>query len=164
MGWRSIGFSALTCAPMSARNHVQLCVIGGAGPGDRFTLAWPIWGAPASFAAVRAALLSHPKLHEPQALDHLGVDHVRVPRRINLDRLRNFTNAEPLAERGWVTAPEYIRGVTWKSVQDLFHGVFDGADRIGGGAGATVLIAQPDGCSVVDRPRCQPLIAISPQG
>ncbi len=90
-----IGLSAFTCAPMSARNRVQLSVIGGEGRGDRFTLAWPIWRAPASFAAVRA-LLSHPKLHEPQALDHLGVDHVRVTRRINLDRLRNFTYAEPL--------------------------------------------------------------------
>jgi hypothetical protein len=45
------------------------------------------------------ALLSHPELHEPGALDRLGVDHVRVSRRISLDRLRNFTRGEPLAAR-----------------------------------------------------------------
>jgi hypothetical protein len=92
-----VGLSALTCAPTILRNRVQLSVIGGDGSGDRFTFAWPIWRAPASFAAIRA-LLSHPRLREPQALDHLGVDHLRVTRRINLDRLRNFTDAEPLME------------------------------------------------------------------
>jgi hypothetical protein len=46
-----------------------------------------------------SALLSHPGLREPGALDHLGVDHVRVSRRISLDRLRNFTAAEPLGAR-----------------------------------------------------------------
>jgi hypothetical protein len=90
-----VGLSALTCAPTISRNRVQLSVIGGNGTGDRFTFAWPIWRAPASFAAIRA-LLSHPRLREPQALEHLGVDHVRVTRRISIDRLRNFTYAEPL--------------------------------------------------------------------
>jgi hypothetical protein len=69
-------------------------VIGGAGGGDRFTFAWPIWTMPASLAAIRA-LLSHPKLCEPRALQYLSVDHVRVTRRVSLDRLRNFTSAEP---------------------------------------------------------------------
>jgi predicted RNase H-like HicB family nuclease len=45
------------------------------------------------------ALLSHPKLREPRALEYLGVDHVRVTRRISLGRLRNFTYAEPLEAR-----------------------------------------------------------------
>jgi hypothetical protein len=85
------------CAPTILRNRVQLSVIGGDGTGDRFTFAWPIWSAPASFAAI-CAVLSHPQLREPQALDHLDVDHLRVTRRINLDRLRNFTYAEPLME------------------------------------------------------------------
>jgi hypothetical protein len=31
------------------------------------------------------------------ALDHLGIDHIRVSRRISLDRLWNFTAAEALA-------------------------------------------------------------------
>jgi hypothetical protein len=60
-----------------------------------FTLAWPIWTRPGSFAAIRA-LLSHPRLREPGALEHLGVDHVRLTRRISLDRYRNFSLAEPL--------------------------------------------------------------------
>lgn len=90
-----VGLSALTGAQMIARNRIQLSVIGGNGGGDRFTFAWPIWCPPASFAAIRA-LLAHPDLREPQALAHLGVDHVRVTRRISLDRLRNFTCAEPL--------------------------------------------------------------------
>jgi hypothetical protein len=38
---------------------------------------------------------SHPQLREPRALEHLGVDHVRVTRWVSLDRLRNFTYAEP---------------------------------------------------------------------
>jgi hypothetical protein len=90
-----VGLSALIGAPMIARNRIQLSVIGGAGGGDRFTFAWPIWRPPASFAVIRA-LLSHPDLREPQALGHLGVDHVRETRRISLDRLRNFTCGEPL--------------------------------------------------------------------
>jgi len=92
-----VGLSALTCAPVVSGSHVRLSVIGGAGSGDRFSFAWPIWEAPASLAAIRA-LLSHPRLREPGALHYLGVDHVRVSRRISLDRLRNFTAAEPLRE------------------------------------------------------------------
>jgi hypothetical protein len=93
-----IGIAALTCAPVISGTRVQLSVIGGAGAGDRFSFAWPIWKTPASFAAIRA-LLSHPRLREPGALGYLGVDNVRVTRRISLDRLRNFTFAEPLEER-----------------------------------------------------------------
>jgi hypothetical protein len=96
-----VGLSALTCAPSISGNRVQLSVIGGEGLGDRFSLAWPIWTTPASLSAIRA-LLSHPKLREPRALQHLAVDHVRVTRRISLDRLRNFTYAEPL-EGGKIT-------------------------------------------------------------
>jgi hypothetical protein len=90
-----VGIAALSCAPITAGNRVQLSVIGGAGGGDRFSLAWPIWTTPTSLAAIRA-LLSHPKLREPGALEYLGVDHVRVTRRVSLDRLRNFAYAEPL--------------------------------------------------------------------
>jgi hypothetical protein len=90
-----IGIAALTCSPVAFGSRVRLSVLGGAGSGDRFTLAWPIWTTPASLASIRA-LLSHPKLREPRALEYLGVDHVRATRRISLDRLRNFTYAEPL--------------------------------------------------------------------
>jgi hypothetical protein len=90
-----IGLSALTAVPTSLGTRVTLSVLGGAGSGDRFSLAWPIWTTPISLAAIRA-LLSHPQLRKQGALDYLGVDHVRVARRISLDRLRNFTVAEPL--------------------------------------------------------------------
>lgn len=90
-----VGLSALTCAPIVSGGRVQLSVIGGAGSGDRFTFAWPIWRPPASLAAVRA-LLSHPKLYEPQALEYSGVEHVWVARRISLERLRNFACAVSL--------------------------------------------------------------------
>jgi hypothetical protein len=90
-----VGLAALTCAPVASGTRIQLSVIGGEGVGDRFTFAWPIWTIPASLAAVRA-LLSHPKLRDRRALRYLGVDHVRVSRRVSLDRLRNFTYAEPL--------------------------------------------------------------------
>jgi hypothetical protein len=91
-----IGLSVLTCAPVASGSRVRLSVVGGAGSGDRFNLAWPIWKIPASLSGIRA-LLSHPRLREPGALDHLGVDHLRVSRRISLERLRNFTAAEPVA-------------------------------------------------------------------
>jgi hypothetical protein len=92
-----IGLSALTAAPVTSGTRVTLSVLGGTGLGDRFSLAWPIWTKPISLAAIRA-LLSHPELRKPGALDYLGVDHVRVTRRISLDRLRNFTAAEPLEQ------------------------------------------------------------------
>jgi hypothetical protein len=88
-----IGLSALTAVPISSGTRVHLSVLGGTASGDRFSLAWPIWMPPASLPAIRA-MLSHPQLREPRALEHLGVDHVRVTRRVSLDRLRNFTYAE----------------------------------------------------------------------
>jgi hypothetical protein len=90
-----VGLSVLTAAPTKSGSRITLSVLGGRGGGDRFRLAWPIWTTPTSLAGIRA-LLSHPQLHEPGALDYLGVDHVRVTRRISLDRLRNFTAAVPL--------------------------------------------------------------------
>jgi hypothetical protein len=93
-----IGLSGLTSVPVNSGSGVRLSVIGGEDGRNGFSLAWPVWKAPASFAAIRA-LLSHPRLREPRALDHLDVDHVRVTRRISLDKYRNFTHAEPLKER-----------------------------------------------------------------
>jgi hypothetical protein len=87
-----VGISALTAAPVNSGKRVSLSILGGAGVGDRFSLAWPIWKDSATLAAIRA-LLSHPRLRDPHALDYLGVDHVRITRRISLDRLRNFTSA-----------------------------------------------------------------------
>lgn len=93
-----IGIASLTCAPVVIGRRARLSVLGGAGSGDQFSFAWPIWTKPASLATIRA-LLSHPRLREPGAVEYLGVDHVRVTRRISLDRLRNFTYAEPLEAR-----------------------------------------------------------------
>jgi hypothetical protein len=90
-----VGLSALTAAPAYSSSNIRLAVIGGEYDRSGFTFAWPIWNAPASFAAIHA-LLSHPDLREPLALEHLGVDHIRVTRRISLDKYRNFTYAEPL--------------------------------------------------------------------
>ena len=90
-----VGLSLLTAVPAILGARVRLSVVGGEGTGDSFTFAWPIWTEPASLPAIRA-LLSHPSLREAGELKHLGVDHVRVARRISLDRLRNFTYAEPL--------------------------------------------------------------------
>lgn len=99
-----IGLSALTAAPAYTGPDVRLSVIGGGYERGEFSLAWPIWKAPASFAAIRA-LLSHPLLRQAGALRHLGVDHVRMARRISLDRYRNYTRAEPLP-----SAPERSKG------------------------------------------------------
>jgi hypothetical protein len=90
-----IGLSVFTAAPINLGARVSLSKLAGAEGGDRFSLAWPIWFDPASIATIRA-LLSHPRLREPRPLDYLGIDHVRVTRRISLDRLRNFTTAIPL--------------------------------------------------------------------
>jgi hypothetical protein len=72
-----VGIASLTGAPVVTGNRVRLSVLGGAGSGDQFSLAWPIWTTPASLASIRA-LLSHPSLREPGALAYLGVDHVRA--------------------------------------------------------------------------------------
>jgi hypothetical protein len=72
-----------------------LSVLGGQDDNSGFSLAWPIWREPATLAAIRA-LLSHPKLREPQAYGLSEMDHIVVARRINLGRYRNFTRAEPL--------------------------------------------------------------------
>lgn len=93
-----VGLSVLTAAPVEVGPRINLAIAGGGQNGDAFTFAWPIWIVPASLAAIRA-LLSHPELRTPGALLYLGVDHVRVTRRISLDRYRNFTCAEPLVER-----------------------------------------------------------------
>jgi hypothetical protein len=93
-----VGLSGLTAVPVSVGGAVRLSVIGGEDGRDGFSFAWPIWTAPASFTAIRT-LLSHPELRRPGALDRLGVDHVRVSRRIGLERYRNFTRAEPLVVR-----------------------------------------------------------------
>ena len=92
-----IGLSVLLAVPTKSGAGVRLLVVGGNDRRNDFVLAWPVWKPAASLSAIRA-LLSHPGLQEPGALDHLGVDHVRIAKRISLDRYRNFTYAQPLQE------------------------------------------------------------------
>jgi hypothetical protein len=90
----AVGLPVLAGAPVTRGDRVRLQVLGGAfGERGAFSLAWPVWREPIGLAALRA-LLAHPKLREPGALRHLGVDHVRETRRINVGKFMNFTLAE----------------------------------------------------------------------
>lgn len=91
----AVGLAALTIAPVGRASRVRPAVIGGRFERQGFSFAWPIWREPASLAAVRA-LLSHPELRSPGALDHLGVEDVYVARRISVGKFMNFSRARPL--------------------------------------------------------------------
>jgi hypothetical protein len=74
-------------------DRVRLQVLAGTLGGD-FTLAWPIWREPASLAGIRA-MLSHPDMtNGATGLGHLGVEQVRLARRISNGQFNNFTRAE----------------------------------------------------------------------
>src|SRR5262249_47864527 len=77
----AVGLPVLTVAPYQRGSEVRLQVLGGE-PYEGFSFAWPIWRETTSLASIRS-LLSHPDLRTPGALTHLGVEHVRVSRRIN---------------------------------------------------------------------------------
>jgi hypothetical protein len=90
----AIGLSTLPVAPEQRGGQVRLGIPGG-GRNNGFSFAWPIWRDPIGLAAVRA-LLAHPDLREPAALDRFGVDHVREARRISVGKFMNFTAARPV--------------------------------------------------------------------
>ena len=92
----AVGLPILTVAPYQRGNQVRLQVLGGE-PSEGFSFAWPIWREPTSLASIRS-LLSHPDLRTPGALAHLGVEQVRVSRRINPagSKYTNFTRARVL--------------------------------------------------------------------
>jgi hypothetical protein len=94
----AVGLPILTVAPYQRGNEVRLQVLGGEVY-EGFSFAWPIWREPTSLASIRS-LLSHPDLRTPGALTHLGVEHVRVSRRINPSggEYANFTRARVLEE------------------------------------------------------------------
>jgi hypothetical protein len=94
----AVGLPVLTVAPYQRGTEVRLKVLGGE-PHEGFSLAWPIWREPTSLASIRS-LLSHPDLRTPRALTHLGVEHIRVSRRINPpgSKYANFTRARVLEE------------------------------------------------------------------
>jgi hypothetical protein len=83
----------LTASPVQRGNRVRLQVLGGSLDRD-FTFAWPIWREPASLVAIRA-MLSHPDLRsDAGSLANLGVEQVRLARRIVVGRFMNFTRAD----------------------------------------------------------------------
>jgi hypothetical protein len=92
----AIGLPVLTVVPYQRGREVRLQVLGGDTAGG-FSFAWPIWRDPASLSSIRG-LLSHPGLRSPGALAHLGLDQVRVSRRISPSgsKYANFTPAQVL--------------------------------------------------------------------
>lgn len=97
----AVGLATLTLVPERRAGRVRPAIIGGASGADGFSFAWPIWSQPATLSAIRA-LLAHPDLRDPGALEHLGVDHVLVARRISVGKFMNFSRARPLEETGSV--------------------------------------------------------------
>ena len=93
----AVALSLLPVVPEERAGRVRPIIAGGAFASNGFSFAWPIWRAPATLAAIRA-LLAHPRLREVGALEHLGVEHVFVARRISVGKFMNFTRARPLYE------------------------------------------------------------------
>jgi hypothetical protein len=82
--------------PVLRGNRVRLQVLGGWFDRE-FIFAWPIWRKPASLIAI-GAMLSHPDLRNgPRNLAHLGIEQVRLARRIGVGRFMNFTRAEAIS-------------------------------------------------------------------
>ncbi|MBT9290785.1 type I-G CRISPR-associated protein, Cas3-extension family [Prosthecodimorpha staleyi] len=93
----AVGLPALTLSPEQRGERIRPTVLGGAQSAEGFSFAWPIWRDPATLAAIRG-LLGHPDLREPGALVPLGIDHVRVARRISVGKFMNFTRARVVGE------------------------------------------------------------------
>jgi hypothetical protein len=92
----ALGLAALTLVPRARLGHVSPTIVGGVYDREGFSFAWPVWRDPATLAAVRA-LLAHPSLRTTGGLNHLGVDHVLVARRIRVERFMNVSRARPLS-------------------------------------------------------------------
>jgi hypothetical protein len=91
----AVGLAVLTLVPETRAGRVRPTIIGCKSDTDGFSFAWPIWRDPARLSGIRA-LLSHPGLREPGALQHLGVDHVLVAPRISVGKFMNFARARLL--------------------------------------------------------------------
>jgi hypothetical protein len=89
------GMATLTVVPQNRAGRVRPTVIGGAYSREGFSFAWPIWRGPLSLPTIRS-LLAHPEIRKPNALAYLGVDHVRITRRISVGKFMNFTHARVL--------------------------------------------------------------------
>ena len=88
----SVGLASLTVVPRRTGLDTRLTVRGGVRVQGRFTLGWPIWRDPVSRAAIEA-MLSHPRLDEPQIAASLGVVEFRRAARISVGKFMNFTRA-----------------------------------------------------------------------
>ena len=93
----AIGLAALTVVPERRFGRLRPNVIGGVFDRDGFSFSWPIWEESASLATIRA-LLAHPDLRTPGALQHLGVHHVMRARRVSVGKFMNFMRAAPITE------------------------------------------------------------------
>jgi hypothetical protein len=92
----AIGLPTLTVVPGQRGRDVRLQTLAGESSGG-FSFAWPIWREATGLSSIRD-LLSHPGLRTPGALGYLGVEQVRVSRRINPpgSKYANFTRARVL--------------------------------------------------------------------
>jgi len=95
----AVGLPVLTVVPHQRGGDIRLQVLGGESAGG-FSFAWPIWRPPTSLSSIRA-LLSHPDIRTPGALPYLGVEQVRITRRISPpgSKYANFTRARVLEAR-----------------------------------------------------------------
>jgi hypothetical protein len=100
----AIGVGVLSVSPGLGDDRRSRCLIPGGDFSDhQFSFAWPIWTAPATLTAI-LAMLSHPRLREPRALERFGVRHVMVARRISVGKYMNVSQARPqLSESGSVS-------------------------------------------------------------
>lgn len=99
----AIGIGVLSVAPGQSDGRVRCLIPGGNFTDHQFSFAWPIWTAPATLTAI-LAMLSHPRLREPGALERFGVRHVMVANRISVGKFMNVSTARPqLAESGTVS-------------------------------------------------------------
>jgi hypothetical protein len=91
----AIGLAALTLVPETRAGRVRPSVIGGLSSVDGFSFAWPVWRDAAALSAIQA-LLAHPGLRDPGALEYLGLDHVLVAQRTSVGQYMNFSRGRPL--------------------------------------------------------------------
>lgn len=91
----ALAIPVLRLAAQARGSKVRPVVVAGQRDAEGFALAWPIWRAPITLSAI-SALLTHPGLHTPGALAHLGVAQVLIARRISVGKFMNFTRARPL--------------------------------------------------------------------
>lgn len=82
-------------AAQARGQRVRPVIAAGRRDAEGFALAWPIWDLPVTLAGI-TGLLTHPALHTPRGLVHLGVVNVLVARRISVGKFMNFTRARPL--------------------------------------------------------------------